>query len=54
MDGQIYDSPAASKFLQTCEVLTSDVKIEPFTIVLFGETGAKRLFSGTHQKRNCQ
>jgi glucose-6-phosphate 1-dehydrogenase len=33
-------SPAASsKFLQTCEVLTDDIKLEPFTIVLFGGTG---------------
>lgn len=30
---------ASSRFLQTCEVLTDDVKLEPFTIVLFGGTG---------------
>jgi glucose-6-phosphate 1-dehydrogenase len=40
MEGQTNDySVAASKFLQTCEVLVSDVKIEPFTIVIFGGTG---------------
>jgi len=43
MNKQHYDfsfsSTASSKFLQTCEVLTEDVKLEPFTIVLFGGTG---------------
>lgn len=40
MIGQTDDySVAASKFLQTCEDLTSDIKIEPFTIVIFGGTG---------------
>jgi len=32
-------SVAASKFLQTCEVLIDDIKLEPFTIVIFGGTG---------------
>jgi glucose-6-phosphate 1-dehydrogenase len=40
MDQQFQDSfPAASRFLQTCEVLTTDIKVEPFAIVLFGGTG---------------
>lgn len=43
MNKQRYDfsfsSTASSKFLQTCEVLTEDVKLEPFTIILFGGTG---------------
>ena len=40
MDQQFQDAfPAASKFLQTCEVLTSDIKVESFAIVLFGGTG---------------
>jgi glucose-6-phosphate 1-dehydrogenase len=40
MDQQFQDSfPAASRFLQTCEVLTSDIKVEPFALVLFGGTG---------------
>ena len=43
MNKQQYDfsfsSTTSSKFLQTCEVLTEDVKLEPFTIVLFGGTG---------------
>lgn len=30
---------ASSKFLQTCEVLTDDIKLEAFTIVIFGGTG---------------
>jgi glucose-6-phosphate 1-dehydrogenase len=50
MDQGHYDfslSPtASSKFLQTCEVLTDDIKLEPFTIVIFGGTGdlSKRMF----------
>jgi len=43
MDQGHYDfslsSTASSRFLQTCEVLTDDIKLEPFTIVLFGGTG---------------
>jgi hypothetical protein len=40
MDQQFQDSfPAASRFLQTCEVLTTDIRIEPFALVLFGGTG---------------
>ncbi len=43
MDQGHYDfslsSTASSKFLQTCEVLTDDIKLEPFTIVIFGGTG---------------
>jgi glucose-6-phosphate 1-dehydrogenase len=40
MEGQTNDySVAASKFLQTCDHLASDVKIEPFSIVIFGGTG---------------
>jgi glucose-6-phosphate 1-dehydrogenase len=40
MDQQFQDSfPAASRFLQTCEVLTTDIKVEPFALVLFGGTG---------------
>ncbi len=32
-------STASSRFLQTCEVLTYDIKLESFTIVIFGGTG---------------
>jgi glucose-6-phosphate 1-dehydrogenase len=32
-------SSAASRFLQTCEDLTTDIKVEPFAIVLFGGAG---------------
>ena len=40
MDQQFQDSfSAASRFLQTCEVLTTDIKVEPFALVLFGGTG---------------
>ncbi|UCH06590.1 MAG: hypothetical protein JSV55_10825, partial [Deltaproteobacteria bacterium] len=40
MDQQFQDSfPAASRFLQTCEVLTTDIKVEPFALVLFGGSG---------------
>jgi len=34
-----YDVSAPSKFLQTCEVLVDDFKVEPFTIVIFGGAG---------------
>jgi glucose-6-phosphate 1-dehydrogenase len=30
---------ASSRFLQTCEVLADDIKLESFTIVIFGGTG---------------
>jgi hypothetical protein len=40
MDQRFQDSfPAASRFLQTCEDLTTDIKVEPFAIVLFGGAG---------------
>lgn len=40
MDQGPYDFPvAASKYLQTCDVLTDDFKVEPFTIVIFGGAG---------------
>jgi glucose-6-phosphate 1-dehydrogenase len=49
-------SPAVSKFLQTCEVLTTDIKIEPFAVVIFGGTGdlSKRMLlpSLYHLKRD--
>jgi len=32
-------SAPGSNFLQTCEVLVEDIKLEPFTIVIFGGTG---------------
>jgi len=42
-------SMAASKSLQTCDVLTDDFKAEPFTIVIFGGAGdlAKRMLLPT-------
>jgi glucose-6-phosphate 1-dehydrogenase len=40
MDQGPYDFPvAASKYLQTCDVLIDDFKVEPFTIVIFSDAG---------------
>ena len=59
MDQQFQDSfPAASRYLQTCEDLTTDIKVEPFTIVLFGGTGdlSKRMLlpSLYHLKKDAR
>jgi glucose-6-phosphate 1-dehydrogenase len=39
LQGNYEDMALPGRFLQTCDVLTDDFKIEPFTIVLFGGTG---------------